>query len=54
MTNSQHLRDVDILEVKDSLVIPFLVDESIDSRVKQPLIVYVYNLSCGGLGPPRM
>jgi hypothetical protein len=51
---SQHLREVDLLEVKDSPVISLLVDESTDRSLEQHLIVYVCSLSRGGLGPPRM
>jgi hypothetical protein len=51
---SQHLRVVDLLEVKDSPVISFLVDESTDRSLEQHLIVYVCSLSRSGLGPPCM
>ena len=48
------MRDVDLLEVKDSPVVSLLVDESTDRSLEQHLIVYVCSLSRGGLGPPRM
>jgi hypothetical protein len=51
---SQHSRDVDLLEVKDSLVISLLVDESTDRSLEQHLIVYICNLCRDGLGPPPM
>jgi hypothetical protein len=38
---SQHLREVDLLEFKDSPVISLLVDESTDRSLEQHLIVYV-------------
>ena len=51
---SQHLRDVNLQEVKVSLVFFLLVDESTDCTLEQHLIVYVCYLVWGGMGPPWM
>ena len=48
---SQHLRDVNLQEVKDSLVLSLLVDESTDRTLEQHLIVYVCYLARRGMGP---
>ena len=51
---SQHLRDINLQEVKDSPVLSLLIDESIDHTLEQHLIVYVCYLAWGGMGPLSM
>ena len=48
------MKEVYLLEIKDSPVISLLVNESIDRSLEQHLIVYVCSLFRGDLGPPRL